>query len=129
MYRVSAKAIIYNDKKEFLLIKDHNWIWDFPWGWIEFSETPHEAILREIYEELWIKWAIVNDKIITFFKYYMDDVKLWIWMVYYEVKLPEWAVVKTWDHECLEYWYFSIDNAKWLNLHNNVKWFIEYLSW
>ena len=126
--RVSAKAIIYNEKKEFLLIQDHNWIRDFPWWGIEFTETPQEAIKRECLEELWVADVEVKSKIITFFTYYMEDVKLWIWMAYYEVKLPECSEIKVWDHECLAYKYASIEDSINLNLHNNVKWFIKNMT-
>jgi 8-oxo-dGTP diphosphatase len=52
LYRISAKAIITNDDKVLLVHeKDTDW-WGFPGGGIDYGETIHEALVREVGEEL-----------------------------------------------------------------------------
>lgn len=52
MYRLSAKALIYDQNQKFLLIKEKKGIRDFPGGGIEYGETPQETIKRELSEEI-----------------------------------------------------------------------------
>ncbi|MCR5412449.1 MAG: NUDIX hydrolase [Patescibacteria group bacterium] len=74
MYRLSAKALVYNENKQFLLIKEVKGIRDFPGGGIEYGETPQEAIKRELSEELGItKNVEVNEKITHFLAYYYQE--------------------------------------------------------
>jgi len=79
MYRVSAKALIYNENKQFLLIQEKKGIRDFPGGGIEYGETPQEAIKRELSEEMRIiDGVIVNKKITTFVPYYDEEKEIGI---------------------------------------------------
>ncbi len=51
---VSAKAIILNDDK-FLVLKQSRpgmSYWDLPGGKLEYGETPEEAVIREVKEEV-----------------------------------------------------------------------------
>jgi 8-oxo-dGTP diphosphatase len=55
LYRISAKAIITNDDKVLLVHeKDTDW-WGFPGGGIDYGETIHEALIREVNEELGVR--------------------------------------------------------------------------
>jgi len=58
--KICVKAVIkYNDK--FLILfknKINNLgekIYDIPWWWIKFWESPIEALKRELFEEVWLK--------------------------------------------------------------------------
>lgn len=52
LYRLSAKALIIHEQKVFLIKEwDDEW-WSFPGGGVEYSETLHGALARELYEEL-----------------------------------------------------------------------------
>lgn len=52
-YRVSLKAIIRNDKGEVLLNKeDDSTTWSLPGGGWDHGETEHEALARELKEEI-----------------------------------------------------------------------------
>lgn len=74
MYRLSAKALIYDQNQKFLLIKEAKGIRDFPGGGIEYGETPQEAIKRELAEEIGITEKIeINTKIRHFIAYYYQE--------------------------------------------------------
>jgi 8-oxo-dGTP pyrophosphatase MutT (NUDIX family) len=52
LYRISAKAIIAKDNNVLLVReKDDDW-WSFPGGGIDYGETIHDALVREVSEEL-----------------------------------------------------------------------------
>lgn len=52
LYRISAKAIIAKDNKVLLVReKDDDW-WSFPGGGVDYGETIHDALIREVTEEL-----------------------------------------------------------------------------
>ena len=53
-FTASVAAMVFNDKKEILLLKHllrpyHSW--GFPGGFMEYGESPEEAVRREICEE------------------------------------------------------------------------------
>ena len=126
MYRVSAKALIYNENKQFLLIQEKKGIRDFPGGGIEYGETPQEAIKRELSEEMRIiDGVIVNKKITTFVPYYDEEKEIGIWLAFYETELPKNTEITLGDSECIAYNYFSVEEAKTLALHSNVKHFLS----
>ncbi|KXK11115.1 MAG: RNA pyrophosphohydrolase [Microgenomates bacterium OLB23] len=51
-YRISIKALILNAQKRFLIVQEDNGLWELPGGGIDYGETPHECIKREIAEEM-----------------------------------------------------------------------------
>lgn len=51
-YRVSVKALVLDDSKRFLLVKEDNGLWELPGGGLDFGESPQEGIKREIWEEM-----------------------------------------------------------------------------
>lgn len=53
MYRVSLKAVIRNEKGEVLVCKEyHGNDWSLPGGGWDHGETEHEALARELKEEV-----------------------------------------------------------------------------
>ncbi len=59
---VSAKAIILNDDK-FLVLKQSRpgmIYWDLPGGKLEYGETPEEAVIREVKEEVDLEVKPIN---------------------------------------------------------------------
>lgn len=47
----SCGIILYNEKKQYLIIRHLTGHWDFPKGHVEKNETEEETALREIMEE------------------------------------------------------------------------------
>lgn len=56
LFRISLKAIIFNDRGEILVVKerDRDW-WDLPGGGIDHGESIKEALARELNEEVLLK--------------------------------------------------------------------------
>ncbi len=49
---ISVRALIFNDKKEILLVKEAKWeTWSLPGGWCDLYESPMEAIVKECSQE------------------------------------------------------------------------------
>ena len=53
-YRVSLKAIIRNTNNEVLVVKEKGSQWSLPGGGMDHGEDVHEALKRELYEEVLI---------------------------------------------------------------------------
>ena len=56
LYRISLKALIYNDVGQILVIKEiDRTYWDLPGGGMDFGETIESSLKRELYEEVGYK--------------------------------------------------------------------------
>lgn len=51
LYRLSLKALIYNDSGELLVVKEEDKDWDAPGGGMDHGETFRQALAREMREE------------------------------------------------------------------------------
>jgi len=106
-YRVSIKAIIYNEEGKILLCKEENWVWDLPGWWLEHSEEVKECLKRELKEEMWVEIIDISSKplcFITFHKSYSKK-RPWISNICYEVKVKNLNFVKS--NECIDIWFFD----------------------
>ena len=123
-YRVSVKALVLSQDKNFLLVKEEKWR-ELPWWWLEFGETPQECIKRELMEEMWINVKFVKDTP----SYFITTKKAnWtrIANVIYEVHVDsdDLQNFKLSD-ECLETRFFNTKEAEDENLFPNVREFIK----
>ena len=84
--------------------------WAFPWWWNENNETMEETAIREIKEEVWLKFSelelFLENKTEKhhFFRY------IWKW---------EWLIVLE-ESECDWYWWFTYDETKKLLISDNM---------
>ena len=126
-YRISAKALILNEDKKFLLVKEEKW-WELPWWWLEYWEFPQDWIKREINEEMWINVISVEENPSYFITAQKDN---WVWIanVMYEtqVNINEISDFKPSD-ECLEVRFFDINEAQNEKLFPNVREFIKHFN-
>lgn len=53
LYRISLKALIYNDAGQILVVKEINrTYWDLPGGGMDYDEDFESSLKRELYEEV-----------------------------------------------------------------------------
>ena len=119
-YRVSVKAIIYNNKWEFLLCKESNWTWDLPWGWLDHGENPTTCLKRELLEEMWLKITNIDDKPLYFITAHKPKSKTRPWVANICYKTEVENLNFTPSDECIEIWFFNDETARKLNLLVNV---------
>lgn len=123
-YRVSAKALILNDEKKFLLVREEKW-WELSWWWLEYWENPQECIKRELMEEMWINVKYVKDTPSYFITVQKPN---WIRIsnIIYETEIDinDIQNFKP-SNECLEARFFNREEAENENLFHNVKEFIK----
>ena len=56
LYRISLKALIYNDTRQILVVKEINrTYWDLPGGGMDYDEDFESSLKRELYEEVGYK--------------------------------------------------------------------------
>ncbi|EFK95169.1 protein containing NUDIX hydrolase, core domain [sediment metagenome] len=107
-YRVSVKALILDEEKRFLLVKQDNGYWEFPGGGLDYGETPQDCIKRELFEELGLKVIRVDRNPFAFLT--TKNLKgLNIACVYYKVQVQDLNFKPS--EECIEIKFFSIDEV------------------
>lgn len=112
-YRVSAKALILNSKKQFMLFKEQDGIWDFPGGGLEFNEDPVDALKREIKEESGLILTNIAKNPSYFIAFKKDGSEIFMANVLYSAKLKDYKFMPS--KECVEIGFFdktSIKNIK-----------------
>lgn len=127
-YRISVKALIYNEKWEFLLTKENNWTWDIPGWWLDHWENFDVCIKRELQEEMWLEviWIDKNPKYFITAHKPESKTRPWLANVFYEVKVKDLNFRPS--DECVEIWFFNIDNVNNINTIVNVKEFVNLLK-
>lgn len=127
-YRISVKALIYNEKWEFLLTKENNWTWDIPGWWLDHWENFDVCIKRELQEEMWLEviWIDKNPKYFITAHKPESKTRPWLANVFYEVKVKDLNFRPS--DECIEIWFFNIDNVNNINTIVNVKEFVNLLK-
>ncbi len=107
MRKSATWVILRESDKKFLLIKRWDWArnhqgkWFFP-GWMADKwETPEQNVIREIFEEVWLKFF--PEKIIHEYKDEQVERTRFIWKATWQVKIQ--------TKECDWFWWFSYEEA------------------
>jgi 8-oxo-dGTP diphosphatase len=115
---ISVRAIIFNDKKQLLLVKEANLgKWSLPGGWCDLFETPSEAIVKEVIQEAGIHMKVVKLLGISDRTKY-KAVKNWseYALMFYGEIIED---TKNFGHEVSEVGFFDIDNLPELSFKSN----------
>ncbi len=127
-YRISIKALIYNDKWDFLLVKENNWLWDIPGWWLDHWENYDSCLKRELYEEMWLKVISINKTPKYFITAHKPESKTrpWLANIFYEVKVEDFDFKPS--NECIEIGFFNVNTVKNITTIINVKEFVKLLK-
>lgn len=111
---IVQKAIVFNDKKEILLLKrsaktDRAGGWDFCGGRLDKHENPIESIMREIQEEAGLQ--VKNVKPIAVTSFDNEDVVV---MIGYQSEAISTNVTLSWEHD--DYVWKTKEEAMQMNL-------------
>jgi ADP-ribose pyrophosphatase YjhB (NUDIX family) len=124
-YRISAKALILDNQKKFLLVKEDNGLRELPWWWLDFWENPQEWISRELLEEMWINIKSVS-QIPSYFITSTNLRGVWISNIIYETQVDTNDIYNFKpSEECLEVRFFTVAEAEKEQLFPNVVEFIK----
>ena len=81
-YRVSLKAIIRNTNNEVLVVKEKGSQWSLPGGGMDHGEDVHEALKRELYEEVLID-STFRETLVDSATMYLERKEAWLlWLVF-----------------------------------------------
>ena len=111
-YRVSAKALILDEEKRFLLIKektDYFNGWDMPGGGLDWGEGAQEGIAREIKEEMGLTVISVADIPSYFISAFIERANTWIVNVFYRVEIENLNFTPS--DECVEIKFFTTEDV------------------
>lgn len=122
-YRISVKALILDDQKKFLLVKENNGMWELPGGGLGFGEKPQECLAREIKEEMGLEVVHINEQPSYFLTAPHRKEKHWIANILYETRVKD--VQFTPSDECVELRFFTKEEALKEELFTNVEAFVN----
>ena len=82
LFRVSIKALIYNENGELLVVKEHGLNWGLPGGGMDFGETFGRALARELEEEVGYTGEFSYDVVGVNDPIYIENLDVYqIWVV------------------------------------------------
>lgn len=122
-YRISAKALILNEQKEFLLCKEQNGKWELPGGGIDFGEDPQSCIARELQEEMGLQTTFIANSPVYMTTFLRSDATQWMCNVLFETTVEHLNFTPS--DECIAIGWFIKERAQSLPMHTNVQLFID----
>jgi len=122
IYRVSAKALVFDENKNILIIRENRG-WELPGGGIEQGESPQETIIREMKEECGFTIENIDEApSLTWIVHRpesSDDLDKWRLFIGFRVTLK--SMEFTPSKECIEYRFVSKEEILNLSLHPNIE--------
>lgn len=126
-YRISIKALIYNEEWKFLLCREKNGTWDLPWGWLDHGEQASICLIRELHEEMWLKVTAISKEPKYFITAHKPNstTRPWVANICYEVEVTNLDFTQS--EECVEIWFFTAKDIPHINVLENVKELAKYM--
>jgi 8-oxo-dGTP diphosphatase len=121
-YRVSAKAVILDKDKRFLLCLEDNGLWELPGGAIDFGETAKDCLIRELKEEMGVEVTVIGNRPV-YFVTAKNINGVWKACVLYLVEVANLNFTKS--DECQEIRFFNKEEAMKQKLYPIVEEFIK----
>lgn len=118
-YRVSTKAFVVNAETKLLLIQEHDGRWELPGGGLDYNESMHDGLRREIQEELGVRvHSISKTPLYVWTQEREKEGKYYCLFLGYKVEL-ESLTFQT-SPECVAAQFFSVEEMQSLTLHPNA---------
>ena len=86
-YRISAYGLIRNDKGEVLMVNEHGY-YTLPGGGWDYGESLHEALTRELDEEIALE-SDFSESVMTALPFYNDNKQAWQMLLLCEITYDE----------------------------------------
>ena len=117
----SAGVVIYNDKKEALVLKaNYKPYWSFPGGWIEDNQTPIQAAVRELSEETGILIIPQRLKFLYIINRVSNIMQSYQFIFEYSGMIDDFTSIKLQPEEIDDYKFVSREEVL-INLNNYDK--------
>lgn len=117
-YRVSVKALVLNNKKQFMLFKEKSNIWDLPGGGLEFNEDPAEALKREIKEESGLTLTEIAKNPSYFITFKKDGSETFMANAIYNAQILDLKFTPS--RECTEIGFFDKNSIKNIKVFSSI---------
>lgn len=110
LFRISVKALVFNDKNEVLLVREGGKEWDIPGGGIDHGESIENTLRRELEEEINLKGHFAHRVISVENPTFVESHHFWLVRIIYAVWPDNLELSAGKDSE--EIRFISIDDLK-----------------
>lgn len=119
-YRVSIKGLILDETRtKFLVIQEDNGKWEFPGGGLDWGEAPHDALKREIKEEMGLVVTSMSAAPAYFIAGQKKPNDIWVANIFFETEVENLEF--TASEECVAVRFVSPVEARALDTFPNVQ--------
>lgn len=116
-YRVSVKALITNKQNQLLAVRERD-TWDLPGGGLEWGENLHDALRREIREEIGCEVKIYEQPLLIIPSVSQTYRQHALWVIYRATLDPQSAGI----HSQYEVKYLTVDEFEQSDPVEEAKW-------
>jgi 8-oxo-dGTP pyrophosphatase MutT (NUDIX family) len=124
-YRVSLKAVIRDTNGRILVVKENDSNWSLPGGGWDHGEMEHEALARELHEEVGFKGEFTS-RIFATETFWLEHRQSWLMWLVYEIIIDSFdpsAFSIGEDADAIAWMYpkefeaVMTDNGRWIYEH------------
>jgi 8-oxo-dGTP pyrophosphatase MutT (NUDIX family) len=118
-YRISIKAIIFNQERDRILICEEadGW-WEFPGGGLEYGESVFSCLKRELQEEMGLEVLTVSKLPLACIFDVRNDRVTWYGNICYEVIIKNLEFTQS--DECMAIRFVNVDDLSGIRVFQNV---------